>query len=101
MNLTKEERETHIYYNEEKDCIATIVTFQTKLKNKIRERAKEDPNVRILREEDGEIIAEMPKKYISVSIKKPSSKRGLKNMTEEHKNKLINGRRKSNGEESS
>lgn len=90
MKLTREEMETHIYFNEETDSIATIVTFNNKLKNKIIKAVNQNPNdFKIISEDQyGELVAECPRKFLSINLR-ASGKTRTRKMTEEQKQAFV------------
>lgn len=91
LGLTREEMETHIYWNEEVDSIATVATFNGKLKKKIRESARQFPDeIKIISEDDyGELVAELHKNLISFNIKTPKKYKTTRKMTEEQKQAFV------------
>lgn len=91
VRLTREEMETHLYWNEETDCTATVVTFNSKLKKKLRTSAEQFPEeIKIISEDDwGEMVAELPKNLISFNIKTPKKYKNTRKMTEEQKQAFV------------
>ena len=91
LRLTREEMETHLYWNEETDCIATIVTFNNRLKKKLRTSAENFPEeIKIISEDEcGELVAEVPKTLISFNIKTPKKYKNTRKMIEEQKQAFV------------
>lgn len=91
LRLTREEMETHLYWNEEVDSLATIVTFNNKLKKKLRASADQFlEEIRIVSEDNyGELVAELPKNLISLNIKTPKKYKNTRKMTEEQKQAFV------------
>ena len=91
LRLTREEMETHIYWNEETDSIATICTFNGKLKRKLKESAEKFPeDIKIIKEDDcGEIVANLSKNLISLNIKTPKKYKKTRQMTEDQKKAFV------------
>lgn len=91
LRLTREEMETHIYWNEETDCTACLVTFNNKLKKKLKESAEKFPDeIRIISEDSyGELVAEFPKSLVSFNVKTPKKYKNTRKMTEEQKQAFV------------
>lgn len=91
IKLTKEEMETHLYFNEVKEDYATIATFNTKMKNKIAKAALSYPDlIRVVSiDECGELIAELPKNLLSINIKTPKARAKKKQMTDAEKAEFV------------
>ena len=91
LGLTREEMETHIYWNEETTSIATIVTFNGKLKKKIKSSAEQFPDeIKVVSEDQyGELVAELPKNLISFNIKTPKKYKATRKMTDEQKQAFV------------
>lgn len=87
--LLPEERETHIYYDEQNDeC--QITTFSKKLQRKLKKFQNEFPDlIKItLETDDGEMWFELPKSSLNLTFKNPSKKRKSRELTPEEKAKL-------------
>jgi len=87
--LLPEERETHLYYDEQNDeC--QITTFSKKLQRKLKKFQAEFPDlVKItLDTEDGEMWFELPKSSLVLNFKNPNKKRKSRELTPEEKAKL-------------
>lgn len=69
MHLTKAERETIILFSEA-DSTATVYTFNTKLKNKLKRLSQEYPEaVQLVRQDEvGSVIYSVPKNLITVRV---------------------------------
>ena len=91
VKLTREEMETHVYWDEETDCIATIATFNGRLKKKIKASAEQFPDeVQVVSEDPyGELVAKLPKNLISFNIKTPKKYKNTRKMTEEQKQAFV------------
>ena len=90
VRLTREEMETHLYWSEEVDSIATIVTFNNRLKKKLQTAAEQFGVVKIISEDPyGELVAELPKGLISLNIKTPKEFKKKREMTEEQKQAFV------------
>lgn len=91
IRLTREEMETHIYWNEEVDCTVTITTFNNKLKKKLRASAEQFPEeIKVIREDAyGELVAEFPKSLVSFNIKTPKKYKNTRKVSEEQKQAFV------------
>lgn len=91
VRLTREEMETHLYWNEETDCTATVVTFNGRLKKKLRTSAEQFPDeIKIISEDElGEMVAELPKNLVSFNIKTPKKYKNTRKMTDEQKQAFV------------
>lgn len=84
------EKETIILFNEA-EAIATIDTYNAKLKRKIRTYAKEHPELCKFVEVDGKRVkAEIAKDRLSVNLKNPVSPERLEAMRERGKELMKN-----------
>jgi len=67
MGLLKCEKETVILLNDAEKT-ASISTSQDWMKRRIKKLAQEDENIKITKEDKYTLFAEVPKKYVRISI---------------------------------
>lgn len=84
------EKETIILFNEAEE-IATIDTYNAKLKRKIRSYAEEHPELcKVVEDDETRVKAEIAKDRLSVNLKNPVSPERLEAMRERGKELMKN-----------
>ena len=94
-NVTKEERETIVLFNEADDT-ATIYTFNTSLKRRLAAFAEKYPDLCILTVDDavyGSVTYEVQKSRVSIRLLAPYSEERRRAASEHAKKKGISNRK--------